>query len=98
MYCFLTAVKMKFTDNKTKSIERSKRVVRDTGKCRCPSVTKQNNQKKKKKPTPEKTGLQFAHMKGSDGADVLSIVQMFIVSGNSKGKVLPVECSVFKRS
>lgn len=45
MYCFLTAVKMKFTDNKTKSIERSKRVVRDTGKCRCPSVTK----KKKKK-------------------------------------------------
>lgn len=92
MYCFLTAVKINFTDNKTKSIEKSKRVVRDTGKCRCPSVTK-------KKTTPEQTeGLQFAHMKGSDGADVLSIVKMSIVSGNSKGNIFPIECSVIKRS
>lgn len=53
----------------------------------------------KKKTTPEQTeGLQFAHMKGSDGADVLSIVKMSIVSGNSKGNIFPIECSVIKRS
>ena len=63
------------------------------------SICNKNKQTNKQtKNTPEKTDLQFAHMKASDGADVLSIVQMFIVSGNSKGKVLPVECSVFKRS
>lgn len=52
-----------------------------------------------KKKTPEQTeGVQFAHMNGSDGTDVLSVVKMSIVSGNSKRKVLPVECSVIRRT
>lgn len=37
-------------------------------------------------------------LKGSNGANVLSIEKMSIASGNSKGKVLPIECSVIRRS
>lgn len=57
-------------------------MLRDVGKYGSPSTSEKQKTR----------GLQPGHMKGSDRADILSVVRLFVISCDEKSKVLPIKC------